>query len=631
MFDDRDKDTGPNMNDVLTQQGEPQGESSELFSGLVSNPMQTPSPQTPPQNPYGDLEITKHLYKTGLQNIFNDYQKNVANLDSAKQQSLQDAYTIKRLSKKYLGEYASNVGVGDVSDHLLDIYGNYQQNLQSIQQNFGELQMGLEKEFQQERERMTAELMLTKHNIEVAKMGEVANQILFNAIHGNTEGMSPFEYLEKHRADMGEQNYQAAHDVLYQQVFEEVATNIQQGFFGYEEDESGEMVRRTNPEEYLRQFKGVLTESHYNMFQGALPSRMGMDVAFNIAKGDYQGFESGFEYLESIRSNLSQEEYISYYSAIRENVVRELQVRAEEQFFGYRDGEDGEREMVSAQEYLDQIDRLYGDVLGSDFEFSYYRERIELNKNIIEEQTTPIEVRNISSRQIFDPEQGSTVDNPHYAEDLDLYGYSLFSGDDFGTDSQVYSIEGQRYVQINSSLDHDEVGRERRGDDFSSISSLDVTDEFNQEYGRPPHNGDVFFHSSGVVLRREGGNWHRMETLSDNTMKPSHTEMALWDTDNDDQGLMSIDTKWPAKDVISIGGREYKVDGSDVGWDGVPDEVKRLFEQVHGADPTEGLDKDGFGDRNRARVVYYNGQFWYAKTRRGWSKGVRYMPMKRND
>ena len=585
-------------------------------------------------NPWGDLEISKHLYQTGLQNVFNDYQKNVANLDSAKQQSLQDAYHIKKMSKKYLGEYASNVGMGDVSGHLLDIYGNYQQNLQSIQENFGELQLNLEKEYQRERMDIMSNLLYTEHNIEMAKLNERANQVLFNAMTGDTEGLSPFDYLENHREELGESNFRAIYESLYTQVLEEVTTNIQQGFFGYLENEEGEMVRSNDPKSYLQQFKGILNESHYNMLQGALPNPSSLNVAFQIARGDYGDFESGFVFLDSIRDTLSDEEYIQYYSAIRDNVINEMRVRAENNFFGYKEGPDGERIPITAQEYLDNLDSLYGDVLGSELEYSLYREQIEFNKNLQEEfeaDNEPIIINDITTPERINPETGEIERNTFYDSDLDLYGYALFSGDDFSTTSQAYEIEGMRYVKISNPVDNDEIGRERLGSDYGELDAASITQAFiAKNDGAQPSNGQVFFHN-GFAFIRDANNWHRLEVLEGSNMTVSQTEMALWDTDNNDQGYMSIDTRWPRKDVISIGGREYKVDGSDVGWEGVPEGVKKLFEQVHGADFEEGLEKDGFGDRNRARVVYYNGQFWYAKTQRGWGKGVRYMPMKRND
>lgn len=100
------------------------------------------------ESPYGDLEITKYLYGTKLQNIFNDYQKNIASLSQNEQQNLQDAYYIRELSKKYLGEYASNAGIGDVSGNLLDIYSKYQQNIGEIKSNYDVLELNLDKEYQ---------------------------------------------------------------------------------------------------------------------------------------------------------------------------------------------------------------------------------------------------------------------------------------------------------------------------------------------------------------------------------------------------------------------------------------------------------------------------------------------------
>ncbi|MFA6662295.1 MAG: hypothetical protein WCS56_04610, partial [Bacilli bacterium] len=95
----------------------------------------------------GSLEMQKYLYETGLQNIFNDYNKQIANLDASKQKDIEDAYYVRELSKKYLGEYASNIGIGDVSGQLLDIYGKYQSNLNEINANFTELQTGLESSY----------------------------------------------------------------------------------------------------------------------------------------------------------------------------------------------------------------------------------------------------------------------------------------------------------------------------------------------------------------------------------------------------------------------------------------------------------------------------------------------------
>lgn len=609
------------------------GGTSDLFSSVVNKQgiQGGTTPQADARTGYGDLEISKHLYKTGLQSIFNDYQKNIATLDQSKQQSLQEAYTIKRMSKKYLGEYASNVGVGDVSGQLLDIYGNYQQNLQQIQQNFGELQVGLQQQYNQERQEIMNNLLLTKHNIQAAQLNEQTNQILFNAMTGNTEGLTPFEYLEQNREMLGERNFRAVYEELYNQTLEEVTTNIQQGFFGYREDENGEMVRQTDPKEYLRQFKGTLNESHYNMLQGALPQPATQDIAFNIMRGEYGGFDNGFDYLESIRDTISQEQYVQFYSAIRDNVVNELRVRAETNFFGF-EGEGENRVPITAEDYLQNINEQYGSILGNELEFAMYREQIEFNKVLeaqFNEDNKPIQVNDVRSPQRINPETGETEDNPFFNPNLDLYGTSLFSGDDFDRNSQAFNIEGQNYVRINSSVDKDEIGFEKFGVAYARLDSGVITDDYVALHGEPPRNGDVYVHESGFVFMRQNNNWHRMQPLSDNTSLPSVMEMASWTNQGSNDGQVQITTKWPGRDRIEVGGREYRATGSDVGWDNLPKEVQDLFSQVHNNGQGE-LTKNGMGDGNNARVVYHNGEFWYAKSGRLMNT-VRYLRMEPRD
>lgn len=96
------------------------------------------------------------LYDVGLQNIYQDYQRNIATLNQAEQQSLQDAYTIREMSKKYLGEYASNVGIGDVSGNLLDIYGQYQQMVSATREKFQGAEFTLQSEFEKARKELEA-------------------------------------------------------------------------------------------------------------------------------------------------------------------------------------------------------------------------------------------------------------------------------------------------------------------------------------------------------------------------------------------------------------------------------------------------------------------------------------------
>lgn len=192
---------------------------ADLFSKAIKkmNNELEPNLHELAKTPYGELEITKYLYESGLQNIFEDYQKSMSALSQQEQQSLQDAYFIREMSKKYLGEYASNVGLGDVSDSLLDIYGKYQQNLGDIRKSYDALRLNLTQEYNKAREETMRNLLLTNYGIEVAKLSEKTQQVMHNIIIGETEGYDPVEYLQKHRNLIGEHNYRAIYETLYSQ------------------------------------------------------------------------------------------------------------------------------------------------------------------------------------------------------------------------------------------------------------------------------------------------------------------------------------------------------------------------------------------------------------------------------
>lgn len=131
-----------------------QGTPDTSVSGTnTTNVISSTGPATNPQT---------FLYDVGLQNIYQDYQKSVATLNQQQQQSLQDAYYIREMSKKYLGEYASNVGIGDVSGNLLDIYGQYQQNVAGIRSEFGAQEMSLQQQYETTRRELETGKMLAE-------------------------------------------------------------------------------------------------------------------------------------------------------------------------------------------------------------------------------------------------------------------------------------------------------------------------------------------------------------------------------------------------------------------------------------------------------------------------------------
>ena len=158
---------------------------------------------------YNYSETQNHLFETGIQNIFNQYNKQIASLEAGKQKQIDDAYYIKELSKKYLGEYASNVGVGDVSGQLLDIYGKYQENIDVINQYYQQLQTGLESSYEQQKSEYEIGLLEAQYNLEQERVGEertnLANEIIFNIQKGEIpeEYKSGAEYIEANRAILG--------------------------------------------------------------------------------------------------------------------------------------------------------------------------------------------------------------------------------------------------------------------------------------------------------------------------------------------------------------------------------------------------------------------------------------------
>jgi hypothetical protein len=140
-------------------------------SGAGDSSVTTSSDATTIGSPV-NFNAESYLYDVGLQNVFQDYQKNIATLNQQEQQSLQDAYYIREMSKKYLGEYASNVGVGDVSGNLLDIYGQYQQAVNTTRNQTNMAELG----FQQQYDAQKRELETGKTIAEAqAQQSSIAN------------------------------------------------------------------------------------------------------------------------------------------------------------------------------------------------------------------------------------------------------------------------------------------------------------------------------------------------------------------------------------------------------------------------------------------------------------------------
>lgn len=183
---------------------------TRLYDGGGSNKKETVTGDVKLPNLAGGFDTQKYLLETGLQNIFNLYNKKIASLDAKKQKDIEDAYYVRELSKKYLGEYASNLGIGDVSGDLLNIYGNYQQNINAINQNFEELSFEYETKFQKQKTDYEYKLADVQAQIsEEERMNKIA-EINYNLTMGNfPDNMSRADYIESIRSTIGDQEYWA--------------------------------------------------------------------------------------------------------------------------------------------------------------------------------------------------------------------------------------------------------------------------------------------------------------------------------------------------------------------------------------------------------------------------------------
>lgn len=208
-------------------------------------------------------EASRFLYDTRLQNVFNDYQQQVESLNQAEQKQLQDAFFIRELSKKYLGEYASNVGMGDVSGNLLDIYGAYQQNVTAIQQQSEQLKLGLQQSYDQQSRAAFEGAIEAQLQAEQMQLDENARTTLFNITQGRMGDMEWDDYLQSQLSSgaITEQSYQVLYTQVYQAKLAEVEANLERNFYGFKTDATtGERVMMTK-EEYIESNKGWLNAS----------------------------------------------------------------------------------------------------------------------------------------------------------------------------------------------------------------------------------------------------------------------------------------------------------------------------------------------------------------------------------
>lgn len=179
---------------------------TRLYDGGGSTKKETETGDVKLPDLAGGFDTQKYLLETGLQNIFNLYNQKIASLDAKKQKDIEDAYYVRELSKKYLGEYASNLGIGDVSGDLLNIYGNYQQNINAINQNFEELNFKYETDFQKQKTDYEFKLADVQAQIsEEERMDKIA-EIKYNLMMEKyPDNMSRADYIESVKSTLGDQ------------------------------------------------------------------------------------------------------------------------------------------------------------------------------------------------------------------------------------------------------------------------------------------------------------------------------------------------------------------------------------------------------------------------------------------
>lgn len=231
---------------------------------VTPNPKPSDSGFLPNQN----MEYINTLYETGLQNIFQDYEANLAKLNKQEQTNLQDAYYIRELSKKYLGEYASNLGIGDVSGNLLDIYGQYQSNVSNIKGQGDAQEMNLTQTYQNQRTQAMQEYAKAKFEAQGMQVDASSQDILTNVAMGETNGLSAFEYLDSRRGELTQEAYTQVRAAIYSSTLDEVNNNLSTGYYGFKTDENGQRVPITDPLEYIEQYRGVLSDRDFKALEG---------------------------------------------------------------------------------------------------------------------------------------------------------------------------------------------------------------------------------------------------------------------------------------------------------------------------------------------------------------------------
>lgn len=533
------------------------------------------------KKPYDISEFNKYLYDSKLENIFKDYQENIATLTASEQQNLEDAYYIREMSKKYLGEYASNVGIGDVSGNLLDIYGNYQKNKADITANYDMLELNLTKEYRAEKTAIFNEKMKEQYDMELADFEEGSQEIMFNAVTGNYDTelyADEWEYLDamKESGDLSTKDYQVAYGTMYSSMLERIQTNI--------ENENYE--GSANAEEYINSFSKLIAGDK-SMLQGISKQidkqKQRLDIINNLNTRNYGEGVEGLDYLESVRGIIGEDAYQQHYI----NIYADLR---EEAF----NGKEFDPEIMTIDEYVQgYVDRGLSTTDAKDLRegLASFVEQYEASK--------------------IDTSIGNEKSENYIGADYNFHVNT--GGENVGAGSYMYQdAYGKKTFAV---LDDSEADGEVSG---WYASHEDLMEAFKDENdGANPKTGqEVEFSAYNEETEEtqtfsyvfERGRWYRL-VQEDLILEP---EMMQWK----DTNLTSKDYLFLNKGLFPYKGKKY-VQGEE--YTGIPDGVdavagadslgndnysnlKKLFNKVHGSASTGNA------------VVYYNNNFYIRKT-----------------
>jgi hypothetical protein len=315
----------PNLNDIYKKSVQaPTNSFGSQNSSVVARNLQpynvgntVPGTNMPPPNAT-PAEYSKYLYDSGLQNVFNDYQQNISTLNQQEQNRLQEAYQIREMSKRYLGEYASNLGIGDVSGNLLQIYGDYQKNIGEISQQSDLLALNLQQTYQAESQRVFQESLRTMD----VQLQENAQTVLFNISKNDIGDMSWDEYLQS-QLDSGfidQSSYQTIYTNVYGAKVEEFQSAFTSNFFGFERNANGELVP-LNPQQYLEKNREWLTPQDFQRFSDLISYEAQKGGTSFTLMPDVPNFVKAFASTDStfVMSSTSNGQTV-YYAAIADNV-----------------------------------------------------------------------------------------------------------------------------------------------------------------------------------------------------------------------------------------------------------------------------------------------------------------------